>query len=259
MKRQRLVVENGNQPLWLVKLPPEIANQWKNMKDDEIIGSFVVANVMEKSGLKKQPQMHLKSNGNSSSSSQPSIEVYSLEETQSGNQQAFAFSEISTDAAMEVDEKPLQQQKGSKFEVNGRITKRLSMKVVGASIRRDNERRVNQVTRINTEAMLYHTIDPSTSHKVKTEEQEKADSLPADRKTVQREVLAAFGQSIKLELHELKRIVKQKVGNVADKDVRDVVGQFASYQARGVDRGLWILKPEFRTAVPPPQQSSSIK
>lgn len=239
-KRQRLVQEGGNQTLWLVRLPVDLAREWNSARHDEVLGSL---NIRPSAENKTGKQLEVVTEGGRG--------VFVMDDLSAANTQEnlFAFSE--NDKAG--------------FALNGKITKRLVLRPKDDSRARvlsgpalltksrllsaselHSKQQQNRI--LPTPSIDAASAGASISSSSAAASASATAAAAVDKSAVMEEVLAAFHSAQQaLSLHELYLRCKAKHAGLAESDLRDILKRYANYHQRGTQKGLWELRPEFKT------------
>jgi hypothetical protein len=227
-KKRKLDSEKASQSLWLVKLPVELANQWSDCAQDDLVGNLVMKN---QNGKKV-------------------IEV----ETQNGV--SFVLDEIVQSASLQDNVFSFDQTTDKSFRLLGKVTKRYVLRSDSTTQKANNNHSANKRGKLlspeeiralqqqASSSTLNSTNQLKSTTSTRTIEAPKLTAAEINQCRVL--ILEALKTAPKIAFAEIEKHCKKHVPNVADKDIRDILNKYAIYHNRGDYRGLWEIKPEYR-------------
>lgn len=257
VKRRKLNQEHGAQSLWLVRLPTEIADLWSGASNDEIIGQASIKLLPSTNNSAAIPTRQLEVTLPDSrvfvvEDQHPPLSQGSMGSAKIDTTSFFAFSEHET-------------RRDTTFSLQGKVTKRCVLRAKNPDSRRKSQQ--NAVPGILGQNRLLSAQEIRERQSQQLQQQQSVQMegvssslLPAALQTnaltvlsdneislVENEMLAAFQTSSAISIAELLVRAKRKVPGVTDALLRPLVKRFADYRQSGAKRGLWELKPEFRS------------
>ena len=260
---EKTVLDMGakNQSLWLVKVPREVAESWSQKQSDEVLGSLSINTVAAGPNAPpvKKISVKLSSGGGIDG------EEFTLEDLSSNDRQLLAFklNEHSNSFA-------IQGQVTKSLVLRPRETKQYREKVRGRSIVATTRQETQSVTEdaVELQRSVDRTIDfiPPAHAELKRKAQEANYANKMGRSTasfdpteLRSKVFEAFAVNERYTLKELRVICKDVPGFSKEKDLKDCLDKYARYNMKGVFKGLWEIKLEFKDHAQqkPPASSSS--
>lgn len=243
-KRRRLNQDKGEQSLWLVRLPAELAEIWSSAQNSDVLGTASVKIV--NTGT-KQLEVCL-SDGR----------VYTIEDQGSASgadapHSFFAFSE---------------QERGveKSFSLEGKVTKRCLLRAKDPSQRRSSVASMSALpTNVKNRQLTQDAIREkqtqqqmhSTAHQptlIATEESELMDIGRAqpmkslseqETSIVDNEILLAFKVAASVSARELYVRVQKRIPNISEPLVKERLKRVADYNESGRNHGQWQLKRQY--------------
>ncbi len=260
-RTKELDISSANQSLWLVKIPQFVAEQWTHSRNNEIIGSLKIT--MKPSGPNLPPTKQLA--------------VKLINGTDAQCPDDFTFEEVAKSAANTdsfISFSSSNDTKGG-FSIDGRVTKNLLLKPQGTKEYRHliRSRGINKITSrrethvadavdVQRAQNQSHTVEFITSEKNELKRKNlevrgnssaaKAarlagvpSSSEADMNALKTKVFEAFEMSEKLTLKDIAAYC-QNVSGYKEKDLREILDEYAKYTSKGTFKTLWELKADYR-------------
>jgi hypothetical protein len=246
-KRRRLNQDKGEQSLWLVRLPLELAEIWSSAQHSDVLGTASIKII--NTGT-KQLEVTV-SDGR----------VYTIEEQNAGGSTVGADAPHSFFAFSE-------QEKGAEksFSLEGKVTKRCLLRAKDPSQRRSSVASMSALpTNVKNRQLSQDLIREkqsqqqthSTAHQlapIASEESELIDigkaqpmkSLSEQETTiVDNEILLAFKVAVSVSARELFLRVQKRIPNISESLVKDRLKRVADYNESGRNHGQWQLKRQY--------------
>lgn len=248
VKRRRLNQDKGEQSLWLVRLPAEVAEKWSSAQHSDVLGtaSIKVANTNTK-------QLEVTLNDG---------RVYTIDEQNSGSsiagadapQSFFVFSEHekSTEKSFSLEGKVTKRCLLRARDPNQRRSSIASMSALPSNLK--NRQLTQDAIREKQAQQMNHSFSnhlaPIASDGTDLIDMGKAQPMKTlseqEILIVENEVLQAFKSAVALSAKELFVRVKQRLPNISEPLLKPYIKRIADYNESGRNHGLWQLKPEFR-------------
>ena len=238
-KRQRICnTEGKNRSLWLVKIPLFVAKEWAKGENEDILGKM---QIVSKDGNK--------------------ITRVTLED---GSE--FTLEDLGTHPNMLA----FAQQTDGRYAVSGKISKHMGLKPKGDDAYR---MRIRNRTDKATEAASVRAVDESInstlaehstmdfipplfaenkrkSAEIKAQRKRNHGAVQVDHRVLMESILSAFATGGKLLFREIIAHCQDKHPEVLEafheKEIREELEKYATYQAGGVHKQRWILKADYR-------------
>ena len=260
IEKVELNLEGKDQQLWLVKVPSFVAKKWSTAEHDEIVGVLTNQTVMG-SNQKLMKKMEIKLNNinkkdiNNVDNDDPASKVndFSLEAISFDKEgQLLAFSHVGNDD-------------NEGYAILGNITKKLDMKPRGTAQYREiiKERTIKADSKKESRAtdhqlftkssdVAKYIVDfrlPKTEFKknqlIEKRRKECADDM-AQSESLRSIMFEVFAQNEHNTFKDLVTICKDQPGYTKEKDLKDMLDNYAMYHSKGPWRGFYELKPEFK-------------
>ena len=268
-----LNIDSKDQSLWLVKIPQFVAEKWATLSNDDVLGTF---SVTVPSGQTNKKQLNIQLNAakwSSESSSGPFPTEFALEEISKGSGSGSAGDDFYALTSKESNEGDIQ------FSLDGRITKNLLLKPKDTSkyheFLRDRQQKsrlkwrketvLADVNDLQRSALQPQVIDLVTSHRAELKRKQNQleskqhslvpafvsdGSAPTASAYIRNRIFYAFSLDDRQSLKDILSLCNAGAAAagvvIRDDDVKETLKEFARYNAKGMYKTFWELKPEFR-------------
>jgi len=258
IEKVELNLEGKDQQLWLVKVPSFVAKKWSTAEHDELVGVLTNQTIIgpnQKLMKKMEIKLNEKYNNNNNNEDDPSSKVneFSLEAIPFDKEgQLLAFSHVGND-------------ENEGYAILGNITKKLDMKPRGTSQYREiiKDRTLKADSKKETRSTDHqlftkssdvskYVVDfrlPKTEFKknqlIEKRRKECADDM-AQSESLRSIIFEVFAQNEHNTFKDLVAICKDQPGYTKEKDLKDMLDNYAFYHSKGPWKGFYELKGEFK-------------
>lgn len=263
LEKLGLNLEGKDQQLWLVKVPSFVAKKWSTTaQHDEIVG-FLTNQTIVGPNQKLVKKMEIKLNDNDNINDNddndidPALKVneFTLEAIPFDKDgQLLAFSHADND-----------NNDNESYALLGNVTKKLDMKPRGtaqyreiikhrtitAEMKKETKSTDHQLFTKNSDVAKY-VVDfrlPKTEFKknqlIEKRRKECANDM-AQIDSLRSLIFEVFAQNEHNTLKDIVAICKDQPGYTKEKDLKDMLDNYAFYHSKGPWRGFYELKPEFK-------------
>mmetsp|Transcript_4022 Transcript_4022/g.4113 ORF Transcript_4022/g.4113 Transcript_4022/m.4113 type:complete len:283 (-) Transcript_4022:25-873(-) len=248
--KKELNISSASQSLWLVKVPQQVFDNWSTKSHNEVLGTLsITSSAPSNAGPSdKKIVINLTNDSNASESSE-CLTDYVLNEL-SGGVELTPF---------------VQNEETGAFAVKGKVTKQFTLKPKGDNKYRElcRNRTVNALKRpriaqavdgneandAQSKIGIMDFIPPGyVDMKRKATEQKNLNVIKrvkgvviGDTKDLRNKMFQAFENKEHLTLKEISLACQ-----APEKDVKEIVREYAIFHVKGIYRNYWELKPEYR-------------
>jgi len=264
-----LNLQGKDQQLWLVKVPSFVAKKWSNTaQHDEIVGFLTNQTIVgPNQKLLKKMEIKLNDNNNNEEDEEdddPASKVneFTLEAIPFDKDgQLLAFSHTDNNNNNNNNN----NNDNESYALLGNITKKLDMKPRGtaqyreiikhrtitAEMKKETKSTDHQLFTKNSDVAKY-VVDfrlPKTEFKknqlIEKRRKECANDM-AQSDSLRSLIFEVFAQNEHNTLKDIITICKDQPGYTKDKELKDMLDNYAFYHSKGTWRGFYELKPEFK-------------
>lgn len=269
VKEKVVNIDLLEQSLWLVKVPQFVAHKWSTAQHDEMVGSLSITSKAGGFGKKptKQLNIDLEPSGDHLSNGPTQFTLEEINPTGSSSDSFIAFSNDSDGL----------------FSIDGKVTKNLTLRPKASTeyLQLVRERGLTKITsrreatvadaaEVERAAMQSHTVPFITSDRMEFKRKAAAEkafaaskrlasaigsgmAIPAaaelDIEALKSKMFEAFEQKDRLVFKDLIAFCSDVEGFTKERDLRDLLDEYAVYHRRGPYKQFWELKPEYRSYV----------
>ena len=249
VSKKELNISSLSQSLWLVKIPQIVFDKWSTKRQNEILGTLSITTSVPTPGAAAEKKIVVnltEDNNYDADEAAASVTDYVLDEL-SGGVELVPF---------------IHSEETGTFSVRGKISKNCILKPRGDAKYREfcrvrsanalkktraiKKMDINDANEAQMKVSIVDFIPPAyVEAKRKISEQKLAPSKKIkgslDGKDLRSKMFQAFDKKSCATLKEICAVCQ-----ATEKDVKDILKDYANYHAKGVYKNFWELKPEYR-------------